>query len=164
MIQSQSSIYPIESTVKKGEENRKLIVEAANQLFYTKGYNQTAFSEVAKAVGIPKGNFYHYFKSKDDLLEAVIDERLAGIRRMLKDWDQEFDDAQKRLLRYAEIPLNEIDGVLRYGCPMGSLNMELGKNQLALQSHAAEMFTLFLDWLQKQFVELNFSYFRTGFG
>ena len=76
---------------------------------------------------------------------------------MLMDWDQEFDEPKQRLLRYAEVPLNEIDGVLRYGCPMGSLNVELGKTQLALQSHAAEMFSLFLEWLQKQFIALKYN-------
>jgi AcrR family transcriptional regulator len=144
------------NTVKKGEANRKLIINAANKLFYEKGYNQTAFSEVAEVSRIPKGNFYYYFKSKDELLEAVIDDRLNGIRQMLKEWDREYPEPRQRLLRYAEIPLNELDGVVRYGCPMGSLNVELGKSQLVLQSRATEMFTLFLEWLQQQFMELQY--------
>lgn len=142
--------------MKKGEANRKLIIDAANKLFYEKGYNQTAFSEVAEVSRIPKGNFYYYFKSKDELLEAVIDDRLNGIRQMLNDWDREYPEPRQRLLRYAEIPLNELAGVVRYGCPMGSLNVELGKSQLVLQSRATEMFTLFLDWLQQQFIALQY--------
>ena len=156
MIYSSHLIDPVEDVVKKGEANRKLIIDAANKLFYEKGYNQTAFSEVAEASGIPKGNFYYYFKSKDELLDAVIDDRLDGIRQMLNDWEQEFNEPQQRLLRFAEIPLYEMDGVLRYGCPMGSLNVELGKTQLLLQSRAAEMFTLFLEWLQRQFKTLKY--------
>lgn len=139
----------------KGEQNRRRIVEAANALFYRKGYNQTAFSEVAEASGIPKGNFYYYFKSKDELLEAVIRMRIEGIADMLAGWDTQLPDPKARLRRYARVLLNEEQDVLRYGCPMGSLNVELGKTQLALQSRAAEMFTLFLDWLVRQFKALG---------
>ncbi|MDH5784515.1 MAG: TetR/AcrR family transcriptional regulator [Chromatiales bacterium] len=141
--------------MKKGEANRKRIVDAANQLFYHKGYNQTAFSEVADASGIPKGNFYYYFRSKEELLEAVIDDRLAGIKQMLAEWQRDIPTPRARLHRYAQIPLNELDDVLRYGCPMGSLNVELGKNQLHLQSQATEMFSLFRGWLEQQFDELG---------
>lgn len=139
----------------KGEQNRQRIVEAADELFYRKGYNQTAFSEVAEASGIPKGNFYYYFKSKDELLEAVIQLRMEGIRRMLAEWDEQLPQPKARLRRYAQILLNEAQDVVRYGCPMGSLNVELGKTQLALQSRAGEMFTLFLEWLEQQFKALG---------
>lgn len=142
--------------MKKGEANRKRIVDAANQLFYHKGYNQTAFSEVAEASGIPKGNFYYYFKSKEELLEAVIDQRIDGIRRMLEEWQQRLTTPRERLHRFTRIPLNEIDDVVRYGCPMGSLNVELGKTQLHLKSRASEMFDLFINWLEEQFAEMAY--------
>jgi len=140
----------------KGEKNRQRIIQAANELFYHKGFNQTAFSEVAEASGIPKGNFYYYFKSKDELLDAVIAMRLEGIRDMLHEWRAEYAEPRERLKRYARILLNETRDVVRYGCPMGSLNVELGKTQLALQSRASEMFTLFHDWLVEQFVALGY--------
>lgn len=139
----------------KGEKNRQLIIEAANELFYHKGYNQTTFSEVAEASGIPKGNFYYYFKSKDELLDAVIAMRLEGIRAMLAQWRKEYPEPRDRLKRYARILLNETEDVVRYGCPMGSLNVELGKTQLVLQSKASEMFELFHGWLVEQFKELG---------
>ncbi len=140
---------------KKGEQVRQRIIEAANGLFYRKGYNQTSFAEIAKTCDIPKGNFYHYFKSKDQILEAVIAWRQEGISRMLAEWDEAHSTPQQRLHRYVQILLNEADDILRYGCPMGSLNVELGKAQLALQSRASEMFTLFLHWLEAQFLALG---------
>lgn len=139
----------------KGLENRQRIVDAANRLFYQRGYNQTSFSDVAAASGVPKGNFYYYFKSKDDLLTAVIEDRMARIRAMLTEWDQQLPDPKARLKRYAMVLLHEADDVTRYGCPMGSLNVELGKTQLQLQSQAARMFAIFRDWLEHQFVALG---------
>ena len=139
----------------KGQANLQRIVEAANTLFYHQGFNQTSFAEVAEASGIPKGNFYYYFKSKDELLAAVVELRLEGIRQMLADWQTEFAEPKQRLKRFAQILLNEVDDVLRYGCPMGSLTVELSKTQLALQSKAKEMFALFLDWLEQQLEDLG---------
>jgi AcrR family transcriptional regulator len=139
----------------KGQKNLQRILSAADELIYHQGFNQTSFTDVAKASGIPKGNFYYYFKSKDELLLAVIDMRLDNIRQMLAGWEQQYSDPKDRLKRYARILLNEAQAVVRYGCPMGSLNVELGKTQQALQAKAASMFSLFLDWLEQQFRALG---------
>jgi AcrR family transcriptional regulator len=139
----------------KGQQNLRRILAAADELIYHRGFNQTSFADVAEASGIPKGNFYYYFKSKDELLLAVIDMRLDNIRHMLATWEQQYPDPRQRLKRYVQILLNEAQAVVRYGCPMGSLNAELGKTQQALQAKAASMFSLFLEWLQQQFTALG---------
>ncbi len=140
----------------KGRELRHCIIEAANRLFYRQGFNQTSFSDIATEAQVPRGNFYYYFRSKDELLEAVVDYRLEGIRAMLQEWDREIPFPRDRLKRYVQILANEEQDILRYGCPMGSLNMELGKTQLQLKSHAREMFEVFRDWLMQQFVALGY--------
>jgi AcrR family transcriptional regulator len=142
-------------TRQKGQQIQKKIVDAANRLFYQRGYNRTSFSDIAAAADIPRGNFYYHFKSKQEILSAVIESRMASIRVMLEQWQQQIGSPRERLKRYVQILVNEEQDVLRYGCPMGSLNMELAKNQLALQSQAAAMFDLFLVWLQQQFEELG---------
>ena len=73
--------------VKKPEERRKEIVKAARTLFQTKEYDQTTMQDVIESVGIAKGTIYHYFKSKKELLEAVIDdmveESLIAMQRVV---------------------------------------------------------------------------------
>lgn len=140
---------------QKGQQNLQRILQAADDLIYHQGFNQTSFTDVAKASGIPKGNFYYYFKSKDELLLAVIQMRLDNIRQMLAEWERQYPDPKDRLKRYVKILLNEAQAVVRYGCPMGSLNAELSKTQSALQNQAANMFSLFLDWLEQQFRALG---------
>ena len=144
-----------EKGCEKGKQNRERIVAAADNLFYQKGFNQTSFAEVAEASGIPKGNFYYYFKAKDELLNAVIDMRLDIIRDLLSDCEINHQQPIDRLSRVADVLANEADNVLHYGCPMGSLNSELGKTQEDLQGHAAEMFNLFVDWCEREFVALG---------
>lgn len=74
--------------VKNPEERRDEIISAACQLFLSKGYDGTTMQDVMHYLGIAKGTIYHYFKSKEQLLEAVIEnlaeqemERLANIAR-----------------------------------------------------------------------------------
>lgn len=140
---------------EKGQRVRRHIVDAANRLFYERGYNRTSFSDIAEQAGISRGNFYYHFKSKDEILLAVIDCRLTAIKAMLDEWSDTIPEARDRLRRYAEIPLNDAPDVIRYGCPMGTLNMELVKGSPALQRKAREMFDVFLDWLEEQFTALG---------
>ncbi|MBZ0105261.1 MAG: TetR/AcrR family transcriptional regulator [Sulfuricella denitrificans] len=136
--------------IAKGQDNRQSIVNAANELFYRRGYNQTSFAEIADASGIPKGNFYYYFKSKDELLEAVIAERVQQVKAMLVEWDAQFPTPRERLQRFLSMLLASEEELTRHGCPMGTLNMELGKIQQTLQSRAMEMFEVFINWLTCQ--------------
>jgi len=74
-------------TVKKPEERRTDIVKAARFLFQSRDYDQTTMQDVMEYLGIAKGTIYYYFKSKEELLEAVIndivDERLAQMQAVL---------------------------------------------------------------------------------
>ena len=57
--------------VKKAEERRSEILSKAQELFYKLGYNKTSVNMVIEALGISKGAFYHYFKSKEELLDSL---------------------------------------------------------------------------------------------
>lgn len=61
-------------TVKKSAERRAEIVKTARLLFQTKEYEKATMQDVMEALDIAKGTIYHYFKSKEDLLEAVIED------------------------------------------------------------------------------------------
>jgi AcrR family transcriptional regulator len=60
--------------VKKAEVRRQEIVAAARQLFQVKEYEKTTMQDVMNQLGIAKGTIYHYFKSKEEMLEAVIED------------------------------------------------------------------------------------------
>lgn len=55
------------------ENTKDKLIQAGVGLFATKGFNNTGIAEILAEVGVPKGSFYHYFKSKEDLGLAVID-------------------------------------------------------------------------------------------
>jgi AcrR family transcriptional regulator len=58
--------------VKKADERRTEILEAAQRLFMSRGYDATTVNNLIAAVGISKGAFYHHFSSKDDVLRALV--------------------------------------------------------------------------------------------
>jgi AcrR family transcriptional regulator len=56
----------------KYEKQRDKIIEVASALFLSKGYNATTVNDILTEAGIAKGTFYHYFKSKDEIFDAII--------------------------------------------------------------------------------------------
>jgi len=143
--------------------SRERIVEIASELFYHNGYNQTSFSQLAEACHIPKGNFYYHFKTKQDILDAVIDKRTNDIVSVLQSWDDESSDPHARLLCFVRMLKRSQDELLRFGCPMGTINLELGKSQPQLQTQSAKMFELFINWLVLQFNLLGYEEEKSRF-
>jgi AcrR family transcriptional regulator len=133
---------------------RELIEAKADTLFYERGFEATSFAHIANAVGISRGNFYHHFKSKDDILEAVIARRLAATQAMLDGWE-EGATPEMRIISFIHILITNRAKIMTFGCPVGTLNSELSKLEHAAQGRAAEIFGLFRDWLAKQFLELG---------
>lgn len=64
--------------VKEPEERRNEILDAAESLFVSKGYAGTTIIAILEAVGISKGAFYYYYKSKEEVLDAVIQRVVAA--------------------------------------------------------------------------------------
>jgi AcrR family transcriptional regulator len=141
----------------KGENNRARIIEAADELFYKRGYNQTSFSDIADITGIPRGNFYYYFKTKDDILAAVVDERIKHYQEGLLECDNASNNPRERLLAFVDKMAANKGAVVDSGCPIGSLCAELAKDTEALQSKSREVFELLRDWICMRFEEMGFA-------
>ena len=58
--------------VKEHDERKNEIIATAATLFAQKGYDQCSVNDILHAIGIAKGTFYHYFRSKEDVLDAVV--------------------------------------------------------------------------------------------
>ena len=130
---------------------RDRIIEAADDLFYRQGFESTSFADIAAAVSLSRGNFYHHFKSKDDILDAVIEKRLADRQAMLQHWEIEGNSPQERIRSFIEILIVNGDKIEKYGCPIGTLTGELAKLNHAAKGDANRLFTLFRTWLARQF-------------
>jgi AcrR family transcriptional regulator len=133
------------------DTTRTRIVHAADELFYRRGFENTSFADIAHAVGISRGNFYHHFKSKDEILSAVIGVRAAMTRDLLERWEAAGARPVERIRSFIEILIANRALILRYGCPVGTLCSELAKLAHPARSEANMLFSLFRSWLRRQF-------------
>lgn len=97
------------------------------ELFWEKGYGSTSIVEILQRAGANAGSLYHFFPTKQDLLVAVLDRYVDGIGPMLLEpaWADVADPLDRvfaLLGRYRDF-LVETDCF--YGCPIGSLALEL---------------------------------------
>ena len=137
------------------QTTRNHIIAAADRLFYRQGYEHTSFSDIAAVVRISRGNFYHHFKTKDEILDAVINARLADTGKMLEQWEIEGKQPADRIRSFIHILIANRADIKRYGCPVGTLCSELAKLDHASQGEANKLFTLFRTWLRRQFTLLG---------
>lgn len=74
---------------KPPEERRQELIDAAKALFETQGYERTTVGDIVKRVGVAQGLFYYYFRSKQDIFLAVIDQfieaRIDELTTFLRD-------------------------------------------------------------------------------
>lgn len=134
---------------------RQQIVQAADRLFYEQGFEGTSFADIAAAVRLSRGNFYYHFKTKDEILDAVIALRLANTGRMLEAWESGTHDPAERIRSFIQILVMNRAKIMQYGCPVGTLCNELSKLDHVAKEDAAKLFTLFRDWLARQFAALG---------
>lgn len=135
----------------KDKATRDQIIEAADKLFYQQGFEKTSFADIAKTIEISRGNFYHHFKSKDEILEAVIEYRINNTQNMLDRWESEGDTPKDRIKSFINILIMNMAKIKFYGCPVGTLCTELAKLNHPSHANASKLFTLFREWLKKQF-------------
>lgn len=64
---------------KDPEERRKELIDAAERLFISAGYDQTAISDIVREVNVSQGAFYYYFDSKEAVLMAVMEKEIAAM-------------------------------------------------------------------------------------
>lgn len=82
-------------------KSQAAIMEAALELFATEGYHSTSISKIAKKAGISKGLMYNYFKSKDDLLRAI----------MMQAYDDGSEIVEKEL-KMPDTPKEQLEHIL----------------------------------------------------
>ena len=123
-------------------DTRGKIVEAAMELFWLKGYGSTSIADILSRSQVNSGSLYHYFPGKQDLLVAVLETYRDGIGPMLLEpaWSGVADPIERifaLLARYRQL-IVETD--CAYGCPIGSLALELHEPDPVVRERMAQNF------------------------
>jgi AcrR family transcriptional regulator len=133
---------------------RERLVESARELLYEQGVQRTTLAQIAERADVPPGNVYYYYKSRDELVQAVIESRIARIRQVLGDLDRR-PTPKARLKALAATWSDAAPEVTEHGCPVGSLACELSKDHNELADQGAQMIREIVDWMERQFRELG---------
>ena len=139
-------------TAKPGKRDR--LVQSAAALFHQQGVHRTTLAEVAERADVPAGNVYYYFKTKDELVGAVLDSYLDEAARLIQSFERG-RTPQARLKALVRNWSDMSDAVVSHGCPMGALCVELDKDETGLDRDAAKVLARIIDWAEDQFRQLG---------
>jgi TetR/AcrR family transcriptional repressor of nem operon len=134
---------------QKGAATRDQILDAAARLIHLQGYHGTSLDDVLRSSGVGKGNFYYYFKSKEELAYAIIDRAVdAFIARTL---EPSFADTSADPIAQIQMFFDRVLETQRQrncvgGCPLGNLASELSDVHEGIRRRLAAVFT---EWRQR---------------
>jgi len=129
---------------------KEQILEVATRLMALRGYHRTALDDVLQESGAGKGNFYHYFRSKEDLGYAILDRLLEGFET--RTLAPIFADRTRDPLDQVEAFLDEVLATQRArncvgGCPLGNLATELADAHEGFRQRLADGFERWRQYL-----------------
>ncbi|MDH5327945.1 MAG: TetR/AcrR family transcriptional regulator [Gammaproteobacteria bacterium] len=141
--------------MKNKPQTRDNIVQAAMQLFHSKGYDAVGVNEICQAAGVAKGSFYHFFPTKNDVALAVVESWWLMDQQLRQSWVQDFDPLTRlrMILTFRCEVSRQIQQQCGFvlGCPFGRLIIELGNKSEALRLKVAQVFDENLMWLRTSF-------------
>ncbi len=110
-----------------GVTSRDKIIRAAMELFWLKGYNSTSVADLLSRTQLNSGSLYHAFPSKQDVLIGVLEAYRDGIHQQLlaPAWAGVDDPIEKVFALLAHYRGLIVETECSYGCPIGSLALEL---------------------------------------
>lgn len=133
---------------------RERLIEAAQILFYHQGVNRTTLADIAQQAQVPLGNIYYHFRTKEALVESVIEAYEHALHALFTQWES-LSNPRQRLLALLASSRTQEPVLARYGCPHGTLCQELDKEDTALAQIGARIFQAYLDWAQAQWMQLG---------
>ena len=135
-------------------DKRERLMHAADRLVLRQGFKQTTLSDIAGDAGVPLGNVYYYFKTKEDIGETIVRMRIERIQQWLEVCSVE-SQPRDRLLKFLEFPTSHRDELAENGCTLGTLSYELSRSETRLNALAHSLVGVLLDWAEQQFVAMG---------
>jgi TetR/AcrR family transcriptional regulator, transcriptional repressor for nem operon len=128
-------------------DTRTRLVLTAMHLFWERGYGATGIADLLQKAGVNSGSLYHFFPGKQDLLLAVLDMYHQGLGPMLLEpaWKGVSDPVERVFALLAQYRKSLVSTECSYGCPIGSLALELHEPDPAVRERLAKNFTAWAD-------------------
>jgi AcrR family transcriptional regulator len=144
-----------EDVVRARPGKRERLVTAAQDLVHRQGVARTTLADIASAADVPVGNVYYYFKTKDDIIGAVVQTQAERIESTLADLERRHRSPKARIKALVRFLAEHADSTSHYGCPHGTLSTELARQTEEAGSLATPLMQIQLDWAEEQFRALG---------
>jgi AcrR family transcriptional regulator len=139
----------------KAVGKRQRLTAAAARVLHEQGVERTTIADIARAADVPTGNVYYYFKTKDELVEAALSEHTQHLETLTSRLDK-LPDPRARLKGLVAAWISGRDTAARYGCPTGTLAVEVDKrDEGGLDLAVGQVIRVLLDWVERQYRELG---------
>jgi TetR/AcrR family transcriptional repressor of nem operon len=133
---------------------RTRLLEAGQRLMLRRGFTATPVDEVCSEAGLTKGSFFHYFKSKDEFAEAVLDHNWSSTQLFLRSASDKVHDPLDRLHRYLDLFVAvAADPRVEKSCLFGNLSQELAPTHLALRAACNQGFARWTEQVARELDE-----------
>ena len=129
---------------------RERLVAAGIACFHEGGYTRTSIAQVAARAGVPAGNVFYYFRTKDDLARAVVEEWCRLLAFYLTPLDA-LTDPWTRLDAFLDQGAKLAAMYVAQGCPLAGLTRDLRQESPALGTEAPRIYAVQSDWIARQF-------------
>lgn len=133
---------------------RERLITAARRLFHEHGVEKTTLADIAAAAGVPPGNVFYYFKTKDAIVAAVI-EAYRETQAALCLSVEHYPSPQEKLKALVRTWAERRETLASHGCPVGSLASELAKREDDLHPAAAVTLARLIDGAAEQFAAMS---------
>ena len=138
------------SNVPRAGDKRERLVRAGRQLIHSQGFSRTTLADIAEESGVPLGNVYYYFRTKEDLLAAVAGAHEDDFRTRAAEFEKQ-PVPRERLLAFLDSVVESRDSIAKFGCPVGSLCQEMNKGETESRARVNQGLILRAQWVCEQF-------------
>jgi TetR/AcrR family transcriptional regulator, transcriptional repressor for nem operon len=135
-------------------DNRLRLLRAAETTTYRRGFGNASIADIAKEARVPLGNVYYYFKTKDEIGNAIVKLRVSRFRKLLLEFDKA-GSPKERLCAFVQTKIRNRAALARSGCPVGTLCSELRKLGGGAANKSKVLFAEALAWMEAQFKALG---------
>jgi TetR/AcrR family transcriptional regulator, transcriptional repressor for nem operon len=135
-------------------DKRSRLVSAAVSLTYQNGFGDTSLADIAREAEVPLGNVYYYFKTKDEIGNAIVEFRLDQLAAQRQRWN-EAGSPKDRLCACVQGVFENKEFLAQRGCAVGTFCSELHKAGGSVATRSTEIFAQHLAWIESQFRALG---------
>src|SRR5258708_13985382 len=128
-------------------DKRSRLVSAAVDLAYQNGFGATSLADIAREAKVPLGNVYYYFKTKDEIGDAIVELRLAQLSAQRQRWS-EAGSPKDRLCACVQAVFENKGFLAQRACPVGTFCSQRHKTGGPVPTRATELLAQHIAWIE----------------